>query len=156
MPIGMNGNVFEGVAVLSQPNSYKATVTPENMQRGMTAVVKGKIVEGTGKCFEFAIYGQRKLQKLTDKDGNTRYGISLLTEKKINVVFVIPSTMGDILLQDTHIIDTEQEETEIGVNYTSKGKVYAFQEEGRFRIFLTDTINKETKIKYFIGKDTTI
>lgn len=38
-------------------NTNSATVTPSDMQSGITCFAKGQKVTGTGKCFEFAMYG---------------------------------------------------------------------------------------------------
>ena len=47
----VNGIEATQVGVLLEPSTYDADITPENMQRGMTAYAKGKKVIGTGKCF---------------------------------------------------------------------------------------------------------
>lgn len=39
-------------------NTNDCTMIPSDLQAGVTAFAKGKKVTGTGKCFEFANYGQ--------------------------------------------------------------------------------------------------
>ena len=54
MPIRFQGKKISRMGALTEPSTYDADITPENMQRGMTAYAQGKKIVGTGKCFEFA------------------------------------------------------------------------------------------------------
>lgn len=149
-----NGKKIKKVGVLSEPNSYQATLTPENMQCGMTAVVKGKVIEGTGKCFEKASYGERTTSLISDVDGNEKYGISIHTTVRPNVIFIIPTTTGDIILQTNHIFElADNKATEIAINNTTLGKINVFYNDNRLNICFENIANTETKIKYFYGKD---
>lgn len=155
MPIGMNGNVFEGVAVLSQPNSYKATITPENMQRGMTAVVKGELVEGTGKCFEFARYGKGTFDLIFDENGNDKYGIIVKQKAVANTLFISSLPNSDVVIQEKfNIKETEENKAvKIGLNVTTNGEIFAFHSQGFIFIYCDDVNNTRSELNYFIGKD---
>ena len=154
----LNGKKIKRVGVLSEPNSYQATLTPENMQRGMTAVVKGKIMEGTGECFEFAEYGQTSLYPIYDEHGEERYGFIIEQNSNANMVFVSSTEDSDTITQNVFIIGELQKGkvTQIGANKTTLTDVIVFQQEGALAVYSVDIANENTTLNFFIGKDNEI
>jgi hypothetical protein len=144
------------VGALTEPSSYDADITPENMQRGMTAYAQGKKVVGTGKAFEFAEYGSKVATNITDSNGVKRYGFKLDVGANANVVFVAPSKTGDIVLQNKFLVTiTEGEEIVIADNYSAGGELRAYYDE-RLIVYLTEYTGKPTILHYFVGKDNAI
>lgn len=146
------------VGVLTEPSSYQMTATPEEMQRGTTAIVKGKIVEGTGKCFAFATYGQTSVYPICDENGNERYGFIVEQNGDTNILFLSSTAEGDTTAQDVHVIGKMQEgkAEKIGVNKTTLTDIFAFQLEGVLFIYCVDLANADTAFNFFIGKDNKI
>lgn len=145
------------VGVLLEPSTYDADITPENMQHGMTAYARGEKVVGTGKCFEFAGYGSGKIQLLQDGDGNNKYGLSIISKGKPNLIFLSSTGTGDIILQTNHIVDLAGDTpVVIGTNYSASGKVTATHKNGRLIIYLENTESQSTRLRYFFGKDNEI
>lgn len=154
MAIGMGGKVYNTVSVLTEPNTYDADITPENMRHGMTAYAKGKKVTGTGKAFAFVNYGEGQLQKLQDEDGNERYGFTIFSKIEPNLIFITPTETGDIVLQTNHVVDMKTyKPIAIGVNHTASGNVIAIYKENRIKIYLENTQDNLTRLKFFCGKD---
>jgi hypothetical protein len=146
------------VSVLTEPSSYQMTATPEEMQRGTTAIVKGKIVEGTGKCFAFVVYGQESVYPIFDEQGNERYGLLIEQSCNINMFFISSTTDSDAITQDVYIIKDiqEGEAVRIGENKSTHTGIFAFQIEGALIIYGIDISNANTSINYFVGRDNKI
>ena len=146
------------VSVLTEPSSYQLTATPEEMQRGTTALVKGKIVEGTGKCFAYAEYGQTFIYPICDEYGNERYGFMIEQNCNTNVFFISSTIDSDIIVQDVHIFGEVQEgkAVKVGVNKTTLTDIFAFQAEGMLFVYVLDILNPDTVFNFFVGKDNKI
>lgn len=150
----VNGIEAKQVGVLLEPSTYDADITPENMQNGMTAYAKGKKVVGTGKAFEEAGYGKRTIAAIRDTYGNEKYGISIFTEIKPNLLFIASTTEGDVVLQTNHILDLAENETiSIGVNHSASGDLKVSYDGTHLKFYFENTDNKKTKLIYFFGKD---
>ena len=149
-----NKKRIKGVFIQNAPNTYDADITAPEMQRGKTAWVKGKKVVGTGKAFERAGYGTRRVLRTTDLAGNEKYGISIATDTPPNILFLAPTTTGDIPLQTTHLLELPKNEAvTIGINQSTTGEVKAFYDGERFCVYFEDIENTKTKLIYFYGKD---
>lgn len=150
------GGKVHHVGALTEPSTYDADITPENMQRGMTAYAQGIKVIGTGKAFEFAEYGSKVATTITDSNGAKRYGFKLDVGANANVVFVAPSKTGDIVLQNKFLVTIiEGEEIAIADNYSAGGELRAYYDE-RLIVYLTEYTGKPTILRYFVGKDNAI
>ena len=136
-------------SVLTEPSSYDADITPENMQRGMSAYAKGKKVIGTGKCFEFAEYGLYRVKKLD----NGYYGIAIELGEGANTFFIVPTGKGDIVVQTANGIEVGNEPEKIGENTTSEGDVLVSYVEGQVMVYITKITSTSTTLRVFIGKD---
>lgn len=157
MAIYFQGKKISRMGALTEPSTYDADITPENMQHGMTAYAQGKKVVGTGKCFEYAVYGARQLQSLKDEDGNNRYGFSIYAVTEPNIIFLASTENGDIVLQSSHIVDlADNAVAVVGINHTSSGEVTASYSDNRLKIILGNTENQSTRLRYFFGKDNMI
>lgn len=153
----VNGIEAKKVGVLLEPSTYDADITPVDMQRGKTAYVKGEKLTGTGRCFESAVYGSGKVQLLQDENGNDTYGLSILTTIKPNIIFLSSTETGDIILQTAHIVNLENDiPTVIGVNHSASGDVTVTYDNNRLKVYLGDTKNNTTRLRYFLGKDNKI
>lgn len=136
------------------PDTSPGDLVPEDMQLGRIGFSQGKRVVGTGKAFAFAQYGSRVVKKITDSEGNERYGAFFDVGENANVIFISPSTTGDIVLQSNHIVDIASGETvKLGVNHTTGGEVLACYDKDRVIVYLTDFSQKPTLLRFFIGKD---
>lgn len=146
------------VSVLTEPSTYDADITPENMQRGMSAYAQGKKVIGTGKCFAFVVYGQEIVYPIFDEEGNERYGLLIEQSCDTNVIFISSTTDSDAITQDVFIPKEVQEgkAVRIGENKATHSDIFAFQIDGALIIYGTDFSNANTRINYFIGKDNKI
>lgn len=150
----VNGKPVKNVGLITEPSSYGLTATPENMQAGTTAIVDGELVEGTGKAFEFAVYGQGEVYPVPDTNGNDRYGITIPVNGEYNVLFVSTKSDGDIVSQDTILFEEVKNRiVNIGVNRTVSCEIYASYEQGLLFIYAPTWDNTKTSINYFIGKD---
>lgn len=158
MPIRFQGKKISRMGALTEPSSYQMTATPEEMQRGTTAIVKGEIVEGTGKCFAYAEYGQESVYPICDENGNERYGFMIEQGCNTNVLFVSTTTDGDAITQDVHIIGETQggKAVKIGENKTTLTDMFAFQLDGVLFVYGVDIANADTAFNFFIGKDNKI
>lgn len=149
-----NNTKIKGVFIQNAPNTYDADITAPDMQQGKTAWVKGKKVVGTGKAFERAGYGARRVLRITDLDGNEKYGISVTTDTSPNIIFLAPTTTGDIPLQINHLLELPKNEAvTIGINQSTSGEVKAFFDGERLCVYFEDIENTKTKLIYFYGKD---
>lgn len=136
------------------PDTSPGDLVPEDMQLGRIGFSQGKRVVGTGKAFAFAQYGSRVVKKITDSEGNARYGASFNVGENTNVIFIAPSTIGDIVLQSNHIVNIESGETvKLGINHTTGGEIMACYDNGRVIVYLTDFSQNPTMLRFFIGKD---
>lgn len=122
-------------------NTNDCTAIPSDLQSGVTCVSKGKKIIGTGKSFEFAMYG----------------------EWHTNVPIVVPSTINTIQIgstdyyikttvpvYDTTLLDfsTSQKIAEVVINEVSYPITVSVQ-NGMLTISCDHTIN----IQLFYGKD---
>lgn len=145
----VNNKSIKHVGVLTEPNSYQTDIKSEDMQCGSTAVSKGKVVTGTGRCFESAGYGERYVED----DGESSV-ISIFTRSCPNVVLIASTTEGDVVLQHTHKIDfASADKIEIGVNRDSAEGVYASYANNVLTIYTASMVESHTRLKYFYGKD---
>lgn len=136
------------------PDTSPGDLVPEQMQYGLIGYAKGKQVVGTGKAFAAAGYGRGKLSMMLDENGNEKYGISIFTRIAPNVVFIAPTTTGDMVRQSKYSIDLENgTPVEIGENQTATGKIYAIHNGNRFNVYFENIEDTTTKINYFYGKD---
>lgn len=136
------------------PDTSPGDLVPEDMQLGRIGFSQGKRVVGTGKAFSFALYGSRVVKKITDSEGNVLYGTDFKVGENANVVFIAPSTTGDIVLQSNYIVDIASgENVKLGVNNTTGGEVFACYDKDRVIVYLTDSPKKTTILRFFIGKD---
>lgn len=92
-------------------NTDDATMVPSDLQAGVTAYARGLKIEGTGKSFEFALYGQLRTNTPIPIPTNINiihvssldYPIQLsiaLSDMK-NVDFSTSATVGSITINDT-------------------------------------------------------
>ena len=137
------------MGALTEPSTYDADITPENMQRGMTAYAQGKKIVGTGKCFEFAEYGLYRAKKLS----NGYYGFSFQFDKSANTFFVAPTGTGDIVVQKVHLVELEDEPIKIGENLTTSGELLVAYSDGKLKVYLTEINETNTSLRAFVGKD---
>lgn len=151
----VNGKSVKNVGLITEPSSYGLTATPENMQAGTTAVVNGKLVEGTGKAFEFARYGQELIDTVLDENGIERYGIMVKLQEGGNLFFLSSDFDGDSVAQQKFIFDDIREGTivNVGKNTTMSCDVYAFCTQGYVCIYSVDISSINTVLNYFMGKD---
>ena len=145
----VNNKHIKQVSVLTEPNSYQTDIKPVDMQSGKTAVSKGKIVTGTGRCFESAGYGE----SYVEYDGSA-FVISIFTRSCPNVIFIVPTMEGDVVVQHTHTIDLKNNDSvELGVDNSSSEKVYATYSNNLLTIHIQSMLDSDTCLKYFYGKD---
>ena len=136
------------------PDTSPGDLVPEDMQYGRIGFSQGKRVVGSGKAFAAAGYGSGKVKMMLDENGNEKYGISIFTRIAPNIVFIAPTTTGDMVRQSKYSIDLESgTPVEIGKNQTATGKIYAIHKDNRFKIYLENIENAESEINYFYGKD---
>lgn len=154
MPYYIGNKKIKKVGVLTEPNSYQTTITPADMQMGMTAVSKGKVITGTGKAFEFAQYGSKIITSIIDKNGVERKGVTFDYDNTTNLVFVAPTTSGNVILQEDYLIKlVEGKETIIASDNTTGGDLRAYYDGERLIIYLTQPTDELTILRFFIGKD---
>jgi len=122
-------------------DTNSATMVPSDLQTGVTAFAKGKKVEGTGKAFEFAMYG----------DWNTNTPI--VVPSTINVVQVgslnYPIRMTNSVYNMNSLDFTKTQKI---AEVTIEGTVYSISasvQNGMLTIFCDNTI----EIQLFFGKD---
>lgn len=154
----VNGKSVKNVGLITEPSSYGLTATPENMQAGTTAVVGGERIEGTGRAFEFALYGQYDVDLIFDENGNDVYGVMIQIGSGCNVVFISSNSNGDMISQDSFIftIPNDGRSIKIATNRTSSENIYAFYLNGYLFVYSSVLMNQKTSINYFIGKDNLI
>lgn len=153
----VNGVKAKKVGVLLEPSTYDTDTSPVDVQHGAVYYAHGERRVGTGKCFEFAGYGSGKIQLLQDEDGNKKYGLSIVSKGKPNLIFLSSTDTGDVILQTNHIVDLAGDTPiVIGTNYSASGKVTATHKNGRLIIYLENTESQSTRLRYFYGKDNEI
>lgn len=141
-------------SVLTEPSSYDAHTPPADVQLGAVYYAQGKRCVGTGRAFEFALYGSKVIRAITDSNGVERYGVKFGAGANTNVVFVAPSKTGDIILQEDYLVSiSEGEEVTIAENYTAGGELKAYYDNERLIVYLTEYTGKPTILRYFVGKD---
>lgn len=154
MPYYIGNKKIKKIGVLTEPNSYQTTITPADMQMGMTAVSKGKVITGTGKAFEFASYGSRVISPIIDKNGIERQGTPFDYDSTTNVIFVAPTMDGNVILQDQYLVNlSENTETIIASDNTTGGDLRVYYDGERLIIYLTQPTDELTILRFFIGKD---
>lgn len=154
MPYYIGNKKIKKVGVLTEPNSYQTTITPADMQMGMTAVSKGKVITGTGKAFEFVQYGSKIITSIIDKNGVERKGVTFDYDNTTNLVFVAPTTSGNVILQEDYLIKlVEGKETIIASDNTTGGDLRAYYDGERLIMYLTQPTDELTILRFFIGKD---
>lgn len=157
MPYYIGNKKIKKVGVLTEPNSYQTTITPADMQMGMTAVSKGKVITGTGKAFEFASYGSRVMESITDENGIKRQGTMFRCDCTTNVIFVAPTMYGNTILQDQYLVNlSENTETIIASDNTTGGDLRAYYDGEHLIVYLTQPSDEETVLRFFVGKDNAI
>ena len=134
--------------------TYEGNITSPDMQYGSIGFAKGQKVVGTGRAFALAGYGGGKVQTVSDENGNIKYGFSLFMATAPNIIFLVPSTVGDISLQTEYAVDLANEKVcSIGINYTASGEIFVFYKQKRLTVYFANMQNKATEYKYFYGKD---
>lgn len=134
-----------------------ADITPVEMQHGRIAYANGEKVIGTGKCFEFAVYGSYAVRKIIDSEGKERYGVIFHVGENANVVFVAPTIYGDIVLQENYIVNIKNGEVvKLGNNSSSGGEINAYYDKDKIVIYLTNFSQNKTILRLFVGKDNEI
>ena len=139
--------IYGGVPVESlkvkhyEMDTNSATVQPSDLQAGVTCFARGQKMTGTGKSFEFAMYG--------DFEANDDW----IVPNSINVIHISCSsyptqTMVDIV--DTLHLDFSQEQT--------IGKLIADNVEYPINVSVIDnvlsiTCDKNATFQVFYGKD---
>ena len=145
------------VSVLTEPSSYDAYTPPADVQLGAVYYAQGERRVGTGKAFEFALYGSYLVRKITDSEGIVHYGVTFIVGENANVIFLAPSTTGDTVLQQNYIVDIKNGEvSKLGNNQTTGGEVNAYYDKDRVIVYLTDFSQKRTMLRFFVGKDNAI
>lgn len=152
----VNGVKAKKVGVLLEPSTYDADITPENMQNGMTAYARGEKVIGTGKCFEFAHYGRLAVSKVTDENGNEKYGGKIFAGNGANLLFISPYSGDNLTLKTIFISPEENVAVKIGDNKTTGGSLYAYRKGDKVCVYSTETNDKKSQFYYFVGKDNEI
>lgn len=152
----VNGVKAKKVGVLLEPSTYDTDTSPVDVQHGAVYYAHGERRVGTGKCFEFAEYGLKTVDLLIDTEGIERYGIDLELKEGTNLI-LISSAKGDVFVQTKHLVTLlEGTPIEIGQNVTSGGEIYALQAEGHLKIYFASLQDKNTRLRYFYGKDNEI
>lgn len=151
----INGKRIKSVQILTEPNSYQTNISPSDMQSGATCVSKGKVIVGTGKAFEFAIYGEDVVMKIKDEKGNEKYGIGIMEPNPANILFISSATDSDIIAQDSFRIQEIEgnKAVKIGTNKNTLENIYAFRSQDYIWIYFGNILNLKTKINFFLGKD---
>lgn len=152
----VNGIEAKQVGVLLEPSTYDADITPENMQRGMTAYAKGKKVIGTGKCFAFASYGIYGVEKKTNEKGETEYCFVVDCNSDFNIIFLSTKSGGDVFTQDKFKVLEKNEKVTIGTNITTITDIKVSLKDGFVFISMPKVKNETTQAIIFIGKDNKI
>lgn len=158
MPAFLQGKRISRMGALTEPSTYDADLTPVDMQLGKTAYVQGEKITGTGKCFEFAEYGQSSIYPIFDENYNMKYGFLIEVGNGANVVFLSSTTDGDIVVQDVFTVNEtkEGEAVKIGENKTTLTDINAFHLDGFLVIYCVDIADENTSLNFFVGKDNTI
>lgn len=154
MPYYIGNKKIKKIGVLTEPNSYQTTITPADMQMGMTAVSKGKVITGTGKAFEFASYGSRVMESITDKNGIERQGTTFKYDSTTNVIFVAPTMQGNTVLQDQYLVNLlDNTEVTIATDITTGGDLRVYYDGEHLIVYLTKPADESSVLRFFIGKD---
>lgn len=153
----VNNKQIRQVSVLTEPNSYQTNIKPEDMQSGSTCVSKGEIITGTGRAFEFATYGCSSVYSVRDMNDNAKFGILIPEPAEGNILFVSAGSNGDLLTQDTYVIDVEQGSVVIiGKNRTTESDIHVYYSDGFLCVYIDDLSATNTALNYFEGKDNLI
>ena len=159
MSLVLNGAKYSKITLTGDRalESWQADITAPEMQKGRTALVKGELVVGTGKAFEFAEYGTMLVSPVVDSEGVTKYGRRFPIGEDTNVIFIAPTDTGDIVLQTDFLVKIGKGDTvSLGKNHSTGGEVYASHDGEYLTIFLTDFSKEKTLLRYFVGKDNEI
>lgn len=156
MAIYFQGKKISRMGALTEPSTYDADITPENMQRGMTAYAQGKKVVGTGKCFAFASYGIYGIEEAINENGETEYCFVVNCNSDFNIIFLSAKSGGDIFTQDKFKVIEENEKVKIGTNITTATDIKVSLEDGFVFISMPKIENEMTQALIFIGKDNKI
>ena len=141
------------VGVLTEPNTYDGNITSPDMQYGTIGYAQGKRIVGTGKAFEFAVYGKIKFSLFDDENGVERYGGKIDDVQDANIL-LLTHCKGDVLSQKNIIIHLEDLISEnIGKNITTNSDLFVFQRNGKIYVYSVETNDKGSQFYYFIGKD---
>lgn len=91
-------------------DTNSATVQPSDLQAGVTCFGRGKKITGTGKCFEFAFYGQMEsndsliipCEVNVVQVATVDYPMSSTTPitKTKNLDFTTPQTVGNVVINN--------------------------------------------------------
>lgn len=156
MPLVLHGKSYNGITITGDKalETYaQNTPPPEDVQHGRVYFANGEKLVGTGKAFEFAEYGLRKVDLLTVSEGVERYGIEFEEGAGTNVILISPDK-GDAFFQTSHLVTlSENEPFEIGKNLTAGGEIYALQSKGHLKVYFTKLQDGESRLRFFIGKD---
>lgn len=155
MAIYFQGKKISRMGALTEPSTYDADTPPVDVQLGAVYYAQGERRTGSGKAFEFAEYGSKVMSKITDNNGVERYGAGFSNVKdNANVVFVTPSTNGDIILQGKYLVSIGGDEVKLGDNHsTENGELVAYYDGKRMIVYLTEHSAKTTILRFFVGKD---
>ena len=154
MPILFQGKHISRMGALTEPSTYDANTPPADVQLGDIYYANGKRCVGTGKAFEFAEYGSWVVRKITDSKGVERQGVTFDFDDTTNLIFVAPSNMGDIVLQEDFLVSmVENSEVKIADNHTTGGELKAYYDNERLIFYFTDFSSNPTILRFFVGKD---
>lgn len=149
MSIYFQGKKISRMGALTEPSTYDADLTPVDMQLGRTAYVKGEKITGTGKCFEFAEYGLRRVKKLS----NGYYGVAFELGEGANTFFIAHTGTGDIVAQTDNGVVAGSEPVKIGQNLTTTSDVLVAYDDSQVMIYTTKINSTTTTLRVFVGKD---
>ena len=160
MSLFLGGKKYKGVTLTGDRalETYEEnTPPPEDVQSGRIYFANGNRFVGSGKAFEFAVYGSKTVKKITDSTGKVINGVSFKVGEDANVVFVAPTDTGDIVLQEEFLVSIERDKTvKLGINHTTGGEVLAYYDKDKVIVYLTEFSQKTTILRFFIGKDNAI
>ena len=152
----VNGIEAKQVGVLLEPSTYDTDTSPVDVQNGAVYYAHGERRVGTGKCFEFAVYGKLVFSTVTDEKGNEKYGGKIYAGDNSNILFIGPCAGDTLTLQTILVIPEENVAVKIGENKTTGGSLYAYRTGDKVCIYSTETNDKKSQIFYFVGKDNEI
>ena len=161
MSLFLGGKKYKGVTLTGDRalETYaENTPPPEDVQNGRIYFANGNRFVGLGKAFEFALYGSKVVKKISDSNGNQYYGVTFDdVSENANIIFVAPSSTGDIVLQTNYLATISNgEKTKLGKNHTTGGEIMACYDKNRVIVYLTEFSQNPTIIRFFIGKDNAI